>query len=360
MLPGAHRLVDRRTPGRITIRWYAWRGRGAPELARFEGASEAEAAEAERQGAAVLAAAYAEARRPALQRGTVSALIADYKASEHWRRLRESTQTLWTPHLDAIDKVFGPTSLKAIQQRGTRRLIRDWHQGMADRPRTANIALTVLVRVFEHGVDIEDLERNPAKGLAKLDEGAGRAGIVWAVDDLARVCASASPPVARALKLAHLTGLRRGDLVGLTWTEVDEAAKMIRRPTLKSGGARIARIPVTPEIAALLASCPRKAVQVLTDAEGRPWQGPAFSKAVRRAMARAKVKGLHLHDLRGTRCSLDIAAGLTDAELEAKFGWAPGNGPEMRGVYGSPEVIALALRDKTAPIKAPAKPRKNG
>lgn len=358
MLPGAHRLVDRRTPGRITIRWYAWRGRGAPELARFEGPTEAEAVDAERAGATALAAAYSEARRPALLRGTVSALIADYKASDHWRRLRESTQTLWSPHLDNIDKVFGPTSLKGIQLRGTRRLIRDWHQGMADRPRTANIALTVLVRVFEHGVDIEDLERNPAKGLARLDEGEGRAGIVWAVDDLARVCAKAPDHVARALKIAHLTGLRRGDLVGLTWAEVDEKAKMIRRRTLKSGGARTARVPITPEIAAVLKSCPRKAVQVLTDGQGRPWQGPAFSKAVRRAMADAKITGLHLHDLRGTRCSIDIAKGLTDAELEAKFGWAPGNGPEMRGVYGSPEVIALALRDKTAPLKAPPKQRK--
>lgn len=351
MLPGAHRLVDRRVPGRITIRWYAYRGKGAPEIARFQAATEAEAEAAERANAVAIATAYGEARRPSVLRGTVSALIADYKASENWRRLRESTQTLWHPHLDAIDKVFGPASLKAIQQRGARRLIRDWHQSMADRPRTANIALTVLVRVLEHGVDIEDLERNAAKGLTRLDEGEGRAGVVWGADDLARVLAASPAPLSRALKLAHLTGLRRGDLVALTWAQVDEAAGMIRRPTLKSGGARTARVPITPEIAAVLTACPRKAVQVLTDGKEKPWQGPALSKAMRRAMKKAGVSGLHLHDLRGTRASIDIADGLSDAELEAKFGWAPGNGPAMRGVYGSPEVIAIALRDKTAPLK---------
>lgn len=345
MLPGAHRLVDRRARSRIVIRWYAYRG--GPLIARFEGATEAEAEAAERADAHAIAAAYAEARKPDIPRGTVSALIADYKASIHWQGLRASTRTLWAPHLDTIDKVFGPTSLKAIQQTGSRKLIRDWHAGMADRPRTANIALTVLIRLLEHGVDIEEITRNPAKGLSKLDEGDGRAGIVWSADDMARVLAASPAPLQRALQLAWLTGLRRGDLIGLTWGEVDEAAQMIRRPTLKSGGKRIARIPITPEIAALLAECPRKAVQVLTDSRGRPWQGPSLSKRLRRAMKDAGVSGLHLHDMRGTRASLDIAAGITDAELEAKFGWAPGNGAEMRGVYGSPEVIALALRDKT-------------
>lgn len=349
MLPGAHRLIDKRTPGRIIIRWYAYRG--GPLIARVEGATLSEAEANERAEAAVIAAAYSGARKPIIQRGTVSALIADYKASEHWRRLRASTQTLWHPHLDHIDRVFGPTTLSGIQQRGSRKLIRDWHASMSDRPRTANIALTVLVRVLEHGVDLEELDRNPAKGLSRLDEGDGRAGIVWAADDFARVLAAATPAEALALRLDHLTGLRRGDLVGLLWTEVDEPARMIRRPTLKSGGKRIARIPITDEIAAVLAQCPRTAVQVLTDARGRPWQGPGLSKAIRRAMKRAGVSGLHLHDLRGTRASIAIAAGATDAELEALFGWAPGQGAEMRGVYGSPEVIALALRDKTAPLK---------
>jgi integrase len=351
MLPGAHRIVDKRSPRCVVIRWRASRERGAVEFARIEGASLAEAEANERARAGEIAAAYAETRKPLIQRGTVSALIADYKSSEHWRRLRASTQTLWHPHLDHIDRVFGPASLKAIQQTGSRKLIRDWHASMSDRPRTANIALTVLVRVFEHGVDIEDLEKNPAKGLARLDEGEGRAGIVWGVDDLARVLAASPDALARALRLAHLTGLRRADLAALTWAEVDEAARMIRRPTLKSGGKRVARIPITPEIAAVLKSCPRNAVQLLTDGRGKPWQGPGLAKSLRRAMAKAGLTGLHLHDLRGTRASLDIAAGLTDAELEAKFGWAPGNGAEMRGVYGSPEVIALALRDRTAPLK---------
>lgn len=349
MLPGAHRLVDKRRPGQVVIRWYAYRG--GPLIARIEGATLAEAEAKERAEAGTIAADYAESRKPVVQRGTVSALIFDYRSSDHWRRLRGSTRTLWAPHLDAIDRVFGPASLRAIQQRGSRKIIRDWHAGMSDRPRTANIALTVLVRLFEHGVDIEEMERNPAKGLTRLDEGDGRAGIVWGADDLKRALAASPEPVALALRLAHLTGLRRGDLVALTWPEVDDAARMIRRPTLKSGGKRVARVPITPEIAEVLAACPRRAVQVLTGSGGRPWRGPALSLALRRAMAKAGLSGLHLHDMRGTRASLDIAGGLTDAELEAKFGWAPGNGAEMRGVYGSPEIVALALRDKAAPLK---------
>jgi integrase len=125
---------------------------------------------------------------------------------------------------------------------------------------------------------------------------------------------------------------------------------MIRRPTLKSRRRkRVARIAIGPELAELLDACPQTAVTVVTTEAGRPFASPrSFSRTLERAMARAGVRDAdgelkHLHDFRGTRATLLFAAGATDAEAEAWFGWAPGAGAKMRDVYGDPETIAVAL-----------------
>jgi len=57
MLPGAYRR-PRRKGGKVYLYWYASREPGAPQIARFEGRTLAEAEAAERAGAAQVAEAY--------------------------------------------------------------------------------------------------------------------------------------------------------------------------------------------------------------------------------------------------------------------------------------------------------------
>lgn len=354
MLPGAHRVCFQRA-GKWRVYWYADRSRGAPCF--WSGAADTRAAaEAlERAAAREIAEKYSAAAHPRPAKGFVSRLISDFRSSSEWKALAPRTQRLWSKHLDNIQDVFGSTSLAGIQRKGARRLIRDWHAAMSDTPRKANTALTVLVRLFEHGLELEDLERNPAAGMARLNEGEGRAGIVWSdeefrallevVDDKGK--AILGPARRRALELEWLTGLRREDLIRLRWDEVDLAAGMIRRTTLKSGRKkRVARIAITPELGALLEQFPKLGVQVVTSEEGGVYASPdSFSSSIRTAFDTADIRApdgrrKHLHDMRGTRASRLFASGASDAEAEVFFGWAPGAGAKMRGVYGDPETIA--------------------
>lgn len=352
MLPGAHRVAFQRA-GSYWIYWYSERGPKRTCLWRTK-AETREAAEAEERAASSeIAGRYSAAvtYRPA--RGFVSALILDFKASDEWREMAASTQREWTRHLAAIDDVFGQTSLVGIQQRGARKLIKKWHRGMEATPRKANYALTVLVRLFNWAIDQEDMERNPASNIARIDEGEGRAGIIWSPAELARLLEECRPAMQRAVRLAYLTGLRREDLVRLRWNEIDRAAKLIRRPTGKGRKhRRIARIPISAELADLLDQMPKSATQVVTKENGTAYATPgSFSKALERPMKRAAVLGpdgelKHLHDLRGTRATLVFASGVSDAEAEQIFAWAPGSGGKMRGVYGDPETIARAAVDR--------------
>jgi integrase len=354
MLPGAHRVAFHRA-GKWRIYWYADRSRGAPLLWSGAGDSRDKAEEAERIAAREIAERYSAAAHPRAMHGFVSRLVEDFKASDAWAGLAPSTKKLWAVHLDDIKDTFGNTSLAGIQRKGVRKLIKQWHAKMEETPRKANTALTVLVRLFEYGVDVEDLERNPAAGLARLDEGEGRAGIVWSEDEFASLLKHCAPAMARALKLEWHTGFRREDLIRLRWDEIDFEAGLIRRPVLKSRKKkRLARIPLTPDLRSVLEEMPKTAVQVVTKGNGAAYATPgSFSSSLLPPLNAANVRtqpdeenpeGLrkHLHDIRGTRATQLFADGASDAEAEGFFGWAPGSGGKMRGIYGDPESIALA------------------
>jgi integrase len=374
MLPGAHRTT-RLKGGWFYIWWRSGRERGAVTFWSCRAPTQAAAEALERDDAGEIARRYSLIASPRPSPGFVASLIVDFKSSPEWAALAPRTQVEWTRHLDRIRDVFGATALATIEQRGARKLIKLWHQGMSRTPRTANAALSVLVRLFNFGVDQEDLARNPAERIARLDEGPSRTAIVWSREEFDRLLsvkpasgqgvseAQANRPLigpARraALELCWLTGLRREDLIRLRWDEVDLEGAMIRRPTLKSRGRHVARINIGPELRELLVSMKPdddarlKSVTVVTSELGKPYKSPdAFSSSVRTALDTADVRAAdgrrkHLHDIRGTRATLKFAEGCSDADAEAWFGWAPGQGADMRAIYGDPETIAQAAGKK--------------
>lgn len=348
--------------GRLYL--YAWR-RG-PRLEVIEAPSKAAAlAELGKPHvAARIAARLAENTTPAPSPAFISGLVADFRRSSTFQQYRPSTRKQWNYHLNAIDEWFGDTSIKAIQQRGARALIKAWHAKVGEigedgRPRharKANYRLTVLSRMFSWAVDDERMDKNPAAGIAHLDEGTGRQEITWSKGEIDAVCRHSSERFALYVRLAYLTGMRPGDLIRLTWSEVDRRAGLIRRATSKSNQSLVARIPITTEIAAVLdaiAALPApksrvKALTVVTSELGAPYASTTtFSRKFEKARGKTKIPGIevkHLHDIRGTRATLDFADGMTDADAERKFGWAPGQGGKMRKIYENPEMVAMARR----------------
>lgn len=357
--PGMHKVWAK---GSLYI--YAWR-RG-PRLEVIKASTKAAAlAELENPHiAAKIAGKLAEHVSPRPSPAFISGLIADFRRSPTFQQYRESTRDQWSRHLNAIDDVFGTTSLKSIQARGSRALIKAWHAQVAEigpdgRPlhaRKANYRLTVLARLFSWAVDDERMDKNPAAGIARIDEGPGRQEITWSAGEFEALCRQAAPRLALALRLAYLTGMRPGDLIRLTWNEVDRRAGLIRRATSKSNRNLVARIPITADIAQVLdalAALPLPAsgvrsLNVVTSERGTPYASTnSFSRSFEKARDRTRISGIeakHLHDLRGTRATLDFADGMTDADAERKFGWAPGQGGKMRKVYENPEQVALARR----------------
>lgn len=341
-LPGAYRRPKKRD-GKVIIYWYLDREKGAPLLGRFEGATLEEAEAAEKAGEGALAKAYGEHHAtPKSNPAFMRALIRDFERIE-LPGMAKSTQKVWRGHLREIEDFFGNTSLRAMQaqpdERGrgesARALIKAWHRkqakpdadGNPTQPRTANIRLTVLTRVLNWGVDEERLYRNAAAKIERLDEGPGRASIIWTPDELRAFLKHCTPETARGVRLAALTGLRMADVVGLQVSDIQ--ADVIRRPTSKSRRKQRAAIPLYPALRELLAECitdGRQVGQVLLNSRGKGWRSAdSFDSSLRPAIDAYRAAGgveKHFHDLRGNAATAMYQGGVGLRLIAMAMGWS--------------------------------------
>lgn len=115
--------------------------------------------------------------------------------------------------------------------------------------------------------------------------------------------------VADACDFALKSGWRRGEVIGLRWSDCDMAARQAK--TKIKGGDEIKR-PLTPTLIALIANQPKVGPFVFTYVcrktrgkrrkdERYPLTPTVLRSAMKAAKKDAKIEGLRFHDLRHTR-----------------------------------------------------------
>lgn len=331
-LPGAHRLVRRRA-GRVIIYWQAWRG--GPPLGKVEGATLTAAEAAEALAGDRLAEAYAAARRTDVPKDTLAGLVAAFRASPEWTGMADSTRKQWTRWLDRISEDLGTFPVLALKARGARKTVITWRNRFAAHPRQADYAVQVLRRVLSWAADNELAEGNPALGIAELYS-SDRSAEVVEPHELVAITSRVSAGMSRAFRLACEVGLRRADLVRLSWSDIN--ATSIELATGKSRGRKRIIVPLLEGARAVLAECRAAqsesgvaSVKVLTGERGSPYTPNALTHAwVAAAAARPATATTparpaidkHLHDCRGTFATRLMAKGLTDEEIADIMGWS--------------------------------------
>ena len=150
--------------------------------------------------------------------------------------------------------------------------------------------------------------------------------------------------LADIVRFAIATGMRRGELLNLSWPNVNIEARTAHLPHTKNGEART--VPLSPDALGVLVR------QERTDGEDRVF--PTSANAVRLAWERLKrregIKDLRFHDLRHEAISRFFELGLSVPEVSAISGHKD---PRMlmRYTHLKAENIAQKLADaRTAEV----------
>lgn len=263
-------------------------------------------------------------------RTKLHSLIIDYEASSAWTGLSPKTKENWRPWLRRIQDAFGTVSIAAFDRPLIRVAIRKWRDRWSATPRTADVALSVLSRVLSFGVEEGRLQANACSGIPRLYS-ANRAMIIWTDEDLQQLERNASPEVYRAVKLATLAGLRKSDLLRLSWSHIKPYS--IEIPTMKSGQRKTTLIPLYGELRRFIEGLPRRngVTTVLVNTEGLPWR-TGFGSSLNKALKRAKIDK-HLHDTRGTAATRMFVGGLTIREIAEMFTWSEDHVERLINIY---------------------------
>ncbi|KQO66026.1 hypothetical protein ASF22_04990 [Methylobacterium sp. Leaf87] len=150
--------------------------------------------------------------------------------------------------------------------------------------------------------------------------------------ELARVWSAADPETTfgRLIRFLVLTGCRRGEGAGLTWTMMNSAENVFDLPAVFVKQGRGHKVPIAPALRAILDLCHRDARSDLVFPSGRTGgEMSGWTKSMKAFTARAEVD-FTLHDLRRTfRTGLsklgvdvdtaEIAIGHARADLEAIY-----------------------------------------
>lgn len=298
------------------------------------------------------------AARTTGDRTKISGLLASYRASDDWKNLSDKTRKNWKPFLDRIQTKFGGLSIGAFDRPLMRVAIRKWRDEMKHTPRQADMALQVLSRVLSFGIAEGQLQVNACTGVPRIYR-SDRSEIIWTDDDMAALAKKASAEVMWAVRLAAMTGLRKSDVLRLSWTHVQGHSIEIR--TGKSGERKTAVIPLYSSLRALLQEIPKRATTILTNTDKVSWK-TGFDASFIRAKNAAGVDK-HFHDLRGTAATKMFLAGLTVREIAEIFTWSEDHVERLINVYVKKDELLLdrirridELESRTPGVKPAVKP----
>jgi len=152
--------------------------------------------------------------------------------------------------------VLGSLPLSAL----TTLVLQDWYDGLkviqterTDKPlswQTRQHTLGAVKSVLNRGIEWEFLTRNPAAYVKTeaRDQGTGEISAL-STEEVSKLLDEASPDLRPLYATAIFTGMRRGELCGLQWGDLDLAGRFItvrrcyRRPRTKNGKVEVIGVP---------------------------------------------------------------------------------------------------------------------
>jgi integrase len=262
--------------------------------------------------------------RLALERkakGTLGALIVDYRSSPAFQHLKPRTGADYQKvfdYLATIDDMplalLDPSTVVKLRDRTERQRKR----------RFANHVIQVLGTVLNWGVEHEHAERNPAAGISKVKRPShlAPANRPWLQAECDAVLAAAPAGLRAAIGLGMFAAMRIGDVQWVTWSAYDGRRLQWRQG--KTGA--LVDLPAHQDLRSILDVAPRgNATAIATGDRGNPYKPAGLAKAFRVLIKRleetgAVGRGLTFHGLRHTAATRLADLGCDPRTIAAMLG----------------------------------------
>ena len=267
-----------------------------------------------------------------------------------FRSYKQHVECHIVPHLGSVQlqKLHG-SQINALYAQLALCGKKDGKTGLS--PLTIRHVHAVLHRALKDAVRWERLTRNPidAADPPSIRGDGNRELKTWSAAQLkAFLTATHGERLSPIWHLLAMTGMRRGEALGLRWEDVDiEAGRLsVRRALIPNGAVVVVSEPKTakgrrsvaldPETVEMLK---RQATQQLADqvkkgdawsdtglvftkADGEAWHPEVVSRFFRAAVKRSLLPVIRLHDLRHTHATLALRAGIHPKVISERLGHA--------------------------------------
>lgn len=255
---------------------------------------------------------------------SVAWLIGDFKSTgERYLQAAERTRNgYYGTYLKIIDNLIGDLPVEAI----TRQHAKQIYAAFREKPRKAQSLIAVARVLFGHAYDTGRVDANPFSALnIKSPKPRGQ---VWNKKQIetiqGKACEMGYPSMALATQLAVDIGQRPGDLRSLTWGDYDGDYISLRQE--KSGRedkeGRIVKVPILPELKALLDNTNRQAPHILIcEDTDRPYTQQKLSRRFREICNECDgLDDLQFRDFRRTAVLRLAEAGCNVTEIASITG----------------------------------------
>lgn len=162
-----------------------------------------------------------------------------------------------------------------------------------------NRFLEILSKMFNLAIDNGELTENPLRKIPPLKEDNHRPRFLLDDEEI-RLFASIdthAPYLRPIVTTALETGMRRGEIFGMKWCNIDFINRNIYVLDTKSGESR--EIPITDKMYDLLQSLPKDSEYVFTNPKtNKPYVD--IKKSFNMVKEHAEIENFHFHDLRHT------------------------------------------------------------
>jgi integrase len=262
--------------------------------------------------------------------------------------LRPSTFESYELNVARVASRIGTARLQGLTPAMLNQLYGELGESLS--PRTVRYVHTVLRQALADAVKWNRLVRNPADAAEPPSARATKAPTMqtWDADQVRRCLEHVeNDRLFAAWRLAATTGMRRGEVLGLRWRDVDLDAGRIAVVQTLVGDRQLSRpktgrgrrnVALDPETTAALREHRKRQLEerlawgpayqdehgglVFTREDGSPIWPRSFSRAFAAHVKAAQLPAIRLHDLRHTHASLALQAGVHPKVVSERLGHA--------------------------------------